>query len=55
MTERPSETIPALLVQRRSDDADRRALVTADEAITFAELDDASASAAARLVAAGVV
>ena len=54
-TERPSETIPALLVQRRGDDADRRALVTADEAITFAELDDASASAAARLVAAGVV
>lgn len=58
-TERPngptSETIPALLAERRRDDADRHALVTAAEAITFAELDDASASLAARLVAAGVV
>ena len=25
-TERPSETIPALLVERRKEDADRRAL-----------------------------
>lgn len=55
MTETPSETIPALLAARRDDDADRRALVTADDAITFADLDDASAALAARLAAAGVV
>ncbi len=57
--ERPSasgpETIPALLAHRRDVDADLRALVTADGAATYAELDDASAAVAARLVAAGVV
>ncbi len=50
-----AETIPSLLGLRRRVDADRRALVTADGAITYAELDDASAALAARLVAAGVV
>lgn len=62
MVERPSgsdarrpETIPALLAHRLAVDADRRALVTADDAVTYAALDDASAARAARLVAAGVV
>ena len=50
-----ADTIPSLLGQRRRVDADRRALVTADGAITYAELDDDSAALAARLVAAGVV
>jgi acyl-CoA synthetase (AMP-forming)/AMP-acid ligase II len=50
-----AETIPALLVHRRAHDADRRALVTADDAATYRELDDASADVAARLVAVGVV
>jgi acyl-CoA synthetase (AMP-forming)/AMP-acid ligase II len=50
-----AETIPALLAHRRGADADRRALVTAEGAVTYAELDDASAGQAARLVAAGVV
>jgi acyl-CoA synthetase (AMP-forming)/AMP-acid ligase II len=50
-----AETIPALLAHRRRLDVGRRALVTADGAITYAELDDASAAQAARLVAAGVV
>ena len=49
------ETIPALLAHRRQVDGDRRALVTVDDAITYAALDDASAALAARLVAAGVV
>ncbi len=48
-------TIPALLARRREDDADLRALVTADDAVTFAELDDRSAALAASLVGAGVV
>ncbi len=50
-----AETIPALLARRREADADRRALVTADAAVTYAELDEASGALAARLVAAGVV
>ncbi len=50
-----AETIPALLAERRRVDAGRRALVTADEAVTYAQLDDASTALAARLVAAGVV
>jgi acyl-CoA synthetase (AMP-forming)/AMP-acid ligase II len=49
------ETIPSLLAHRRAVDADRRALVTADDAITYAQLDDASGAAAAGLVADGVV
>lgn len=49
------QTIPALLAHRRVNDADLRALVTADGAVTYAALDDASAAEAARLVAAGVV
>jgi acyl-CoA synthetase (AMP-forming)/AMP-acid ligase II len=48
-------TIPALLVHRRRADAERAALVTADDATTYAKLDDATRALAARLVAAGVV
>jgi acyl-CoA synthetase (AMP-forming)/AMP-acid ligase II len=47
-----AETIPGLLALRRSDE---RALVTADAAVTYAELDDAGADLAARLAADGVV
>lgn len=53
MTAEPG-TIPALLARRRAEDGDRRALVTADDSITYRELDDASGGLAARLVAAGV-
>ena len=48
-------TIPALLAERRQSDGDMRALVTADDAVTYAELDERSAALAGRLVAAGVV
>jgi acyl-CoA synthetase (AMP-forming)/AMP-acid ligase II len=48
-------TIPALLAQRHRADGDRQAIVTVDRAVTYAELDAASASIAARLVAEGVV
>jgi acyl-CoA synthetase (AMP-forming)/AMP-acid ligase II len=48
-------TVPALLAHRRRADAHLRALVTDDQAITYAGLDDASAALAARLVAACVV
>jgi acyl-CoA synthetase (AMP-forming)/AMP-acid ligase II len=47
-------TIPALLARRRTDQPDQRAIVTADDAVTYAGLDAASADLAARLVAAGV-
>jgi len=50
-----AQTIPALLALRHRDDGDREAIVTHDRAITYAQLDDASASIAARLVAEGVV
>jgi acyl-CoA synthetase (AMP-forming)/AMP-acid ligase II len=50
-----AQTIPALLARRRQVDGDRRALVTVDDAITYLELDEASAALAARLVDAGVV
>jgi acyl-CoA synthetase (AMP-forming)/AMP-acid ligase II len=50
-----AQTIPELLAHRRTADGRRRALVTADDAITYAALDDASAAVAARLVGAGVV
>jgi acyl-CoA synthetase (AMP-forming)/AMP-acid ligase II len=50
-----AQTIPALLAHRGRVDGGRRAIVTADDSITYAELDDASAALAARLVAAGVV
>ncbi|HEY5697981.1 MAG TPA: class I adenylate-forming enzyme family protein [Acidimicrobiales bacterium] len=49
-----AETIPALLTLRRRTAPDRPALVTEDAAITYAELDDASADLAARLVGDGV-
>jgi acyl-CoA synthetase (AMP-forming)/AMP-acid ligase II len=47
-------TIPRLLRRRREEDADLRALVDDGGSVTYAELDDASRSLAARLVAAGV-
>ncbi len=47
-------TIPALLATRRRLDPSSRALVSDDESITYAELDDASRAVAARLVGAGV-
>ncbi|MET0882801.1 MAG: class I adenylate-forming enzyme family protein, partial [Acidimicrobiales bacterium] len=49
-----AETIPALLALRRRREPDRPALITVDAAITYAELDDASADLAARLVGDGV-
>jgi acyl-CoA synthetase (AMP-forming)/AMP-acid ligase II len=49
-----AETIPALLALRRRTAPDLRALVTDDAAITYAELDDASADLAARLAGDGV-
>lgn len=48
-------TIPAVLALRAADDTALRAIVTADDAITYGELDAASEEAAGRLVAAGVV
>jgi acyl-CoA synthetase (AMP-forming)/AMP-acid ligase II len=50
-----ADTMPGLLAHRRAVDAERRALVTADGALTYAELDDRSRALAARLVADGVV
>ena len=50
-----AETIPALLAHRRQADGDLQAVVTADGAVTYRELDDASAAVAARLAGAGVV
>ena len=51
----PTElTIPALLATRRRADPTVQALVSDDEAVTYAELDDASRALAARLVGAGV-
>jgi len=50
-----AETIPSLLARRGAQDGDLRALVTLDEAVTYAEIDDMSAALATRLVADGVV
>jgi acyl-CoA synthetase (AMP-forming)/AMP-acid ligase II len=50
-----AKTIPALLARRATRDRDLQALVTLDEAVTYAEIDDMSAALAARLVADGVV
>ncbi len=50
-----TETIPALLASRRQADGDVRAVVTAEESITYRDLDESSARLAARLVADGVV
>jgi acyl-CoA synthetase (AMP-forming)/AMP-acid ligase II len=50
-----AQTIPALLARRRRVDGDRRAIVTAEDSVSYAGLDEASAALAARLVAAGVV
>jgi len=50
-----AETLPALLDVRRVEDGDLRALVTVDDALTYAELDGQSAALAARLIGAGVV
>jgi acyl-CoA synthetase (AMP-forming)/AMP-acid ligase II len=49
------QTIPSLLARRRADDGGLRAVVTRDDALTYEELDEASASLAASLVAEGVV
>ena len=48
-------TVPGLLAHRRATDGDLQALVTLDEAVNYAELDDRSADVAARFVAEGVV
>jgi len=50
-----AETIPALVGIRAESNGDRSAVVTLDDAVTYAELDSMSASLAARLVAQGVV
>jgi len=50
-----AESLPALLALRHRADGALAALVTAEAALTYAELDEASAALAARLVAAGVV
>jgi acyl-CoA synthetase (AMP-forming)/AMP-acid ligase II len=50
-----AETIPALLTRRGQVDGGLQAVVTADDAVTYAELDQSSAALAARLAAAGVV
>ncbi len=50
-----AETIPSLLAKCRREVGERQAIVTSERAITYADLDDASAAIAARLVAAGVV
>ncbi|NLD77885.1 MAG: acyl--CoA ligase [Acidimicrobiales bacterium] len=49
------ETIPELLAARRADSADVRAIVADATTLTYAQLDDASAVVAARLIEAGVV
>ena len=46
-------TIPALLAARRAEHPDLDALVSDDDAITYAELDERSRALAARLVAGG--
>jgi len=48
-------TLPGLLAYRREHVPDLQALVTVDDAMTYAELDRDSAAISARLVAAGVV
>jgi acyl-CoA synthetase (AMP-forming)/AMP-acid ligase II len=50
-----AETIPALLALRLTRNADMQAVVANDQAVTFAELDAASAALASRLVGDGVV
>jgi acyl-CoA synthetase (AMP-forming)/AMP-acid ligase II len=49
------QTIPAWLARRRTDDGAQRAVVTRDDGLTYEELDVASRSLAAALVAEGVV
>ena len=49
------QTIPAWLAHRRAEDGARRALVTRGDALTYEELDAASASLAGKFVAEGVV
>ena len=50
----PVTTFPALLRRNRAERPDARALVTAEHAITHAELDDESRALAGRFAAAGV-
>lgn len=47
-------TIPAVLAQRRAADAHVHAIVSDEQRITYAELDDASRALAARMVGAGL-
>src|SRR5947208_1934719 len=47
-------TFPALLRRNTKEHGGERAIVTVDDAITYAELDARSAHVAVRLVAAGV-
>lgn len=54
MTAEPT-TFPRLLRRNRDEHGTKRALVIEERSITHAQLDDASGSLAARLVAAGVV
>jgi acyl-CoA synthetase (AMP-forming)/AMP-acid ligase II len=49
-----ADTIPALLAERRRTDPGVRMMVSDDEAITFARLDEVSRQLAGHLVAAGV-
>jgi acyl-CoA synthetase (AMP-forming)/AMP-acid ligase II len=50
-----AETIPGLLALRSRGDGALQAIVTLDDAVTYAELDGRSVALAARLVAGGVV
>ena len=50
-----AETIPGLLALRGRGNEDLQAMVTLDEAVTYAELNERSSALAARLVADGVV
>ncbi len=47
-------TIPALLGRRRAEDPELEAIITEDRSLSYAALDDSSASVAARLAATGV-
>ena len=50
-----AETIPALLALHARTIGAQQAIVADTEAVTYAELDDATTALAARFVAAGVV
>ena len=50
-----AQTVPKLLARRRVGQGDVTAIVSPEDTVTYAELDEASAAATARLVGAGVV